>query len=193
VVQAAKTDPEASQTAERAVRGLLQDIVDYLPNTLREAPPANSPLLFMPVTLRKLLAEAIEFRSRIDLHPMIIYNDPLNAAANIAGAVGPNEPGEDRLMGGPVVIEIRDLKPNSMSGEIRWLPHVHVDDVVRFCPAGNLGNWWQRAYTVPLSKLEATGLVKAVPITIDYDLDLQQTSFTDVAPVTGPETPSAAQ
>jgi len=193
VVQAAKKDPDASQTTERAVKGLLQDIVDYLPNTLRQAPPASSPLLFMPVTLRMQLAEAIEFRSKIDLHPMIIYNDPFNAAANIAGAVGPNEPGEDRLMGGPVVIEISDLNPNAMSGEVRWLPHVHVDDVVRFCPAGNLGNWWQRKYTLPLSKLEATGLVKPVPIKIDYDLDLQQMSFRNVAPLTGPESPSAAE
>jgi hypothetical protein len=68
-----------------------------------------------------------------------------------------------------------------MSGEVRWLPHIHVKDTVDFCP-GNKGNWWQSSVTIPMSNLEATGLTRDVPITIDYDLDLQESKFNNVIP-----------
>jgi hypothetical protein len=46
-------------------------------------------------------------------------------------------------------------------------------------------------FTIPMSKLEAMGLVKPVPIVIDYDLDLEETTFTNVAPMIGPPLPAA--
>jgi hypothetical protein len=98
---------------------------------------------------------------------------------------------DDRVMGGTVLIEVRTLDPVTrfMTGEVRWVPHVHVKDTVDFCP-GNLGNSFQRSITVRLSKLEAGG--RDVPITIDYDLALQTSSFA-TAPLIGPIRPPAKQ
>jgi hypothetical protein len=63
-----------------------------------------------------------------------------------------------------------------MHGEVRWLPHIHVKYTVDFCP-GNMGNFWQKQFTVPTSKLEAMGMTRDVPITIDYNLDLRKAKF----------------
>jgi hypothetical protein len=68
------------------------------------------------------------------------------------------------------------------------VPHVRAIDTVDFCP-GNLGTSEQQKYTVPMSKLEAMGMTKDVPITIDYDLGLQEKQFKDVRPLIGPLPP----
>ena len=126
------------------------------------------------------------------LHPVIIFNTVSNAAANIAGDIGSSDVfgADDRVMSGNVVIQVDSIDPatGAMSGEIRWVPHVHVIDTVDFCP-GNLGTSLQRTFTVPMSKLEAMGMTKDVPLTIDYDLELQQKRFTDVMPLIGPLPP----
>jgi hypothetical protein len=73
------------------------------------------------------------------------------------------------VMGGSVIIDVIsiDLTTGAMSGEILWRPTVHVNDTVDFCP-GNLGSKSAQSVTLPMSKLEAGGLTRDVPITIDY-------------------------
>jgi hypothetical protein len=171
----------------REVAGLLEDIKDNLPVLLRSI-GATAPL---PMGFQLPLDEAIDRRRAVDLHPSITFNDPFNAAANLAGAGGPRDPGEDRIMGGQVTILVDERSDGGMSGEILWGPKVHVNDLVRFCPAGNLGNWWQPLFTLPMSRLEAMGLTKEVPIVIDYDVDLVRSAFTNVAPLIGPLAPDA--
>ncbi|WP_261569138.1 SH3 domain-containing protein [Frankia gtarii] len=191
VVAAAKRDPEGSATAKAAAAGLFTDILDNLPTTLRSVVPTPFPLGGLVAVLRIPLEQAIGTRDKVDLRPDIIYNDPFNAAANLAGAVGGKGQGSDifgddeRLMGGTVVVEIQKSDPlGIMTGQVRWVPHVHVKDTVDLCP-GNLGASFQRQFTVPMSKLEAEGLTRDVPITIDYDLDLMESGFS-VAPLIGP-------
>jgi peptidoglycan hydrolase-like protein with peptidoglycan-binding domain len=193
VVNGAKTDPEGSDVANRAANGHLQDILDNLPISLRGITPSPFPLPGRPIAERRLsLEDAIGSHGPFFLHPPIVYNDPFNAAANIAGAVGVSGAGsdifgdDDRVIGGSVIIEVTSIDPISgvMIGQVRWQPHIHVKDTVDFCP-GNLGNSAQRQFTLPMSKLEAMGLTRDVPITIDYDLDVRQANFS-VLPLIGP-------
>lgn len=196
VVAAAKTDPEGSDVANRAATAHLQDIRDNLPVTLRGVSPAFAPL-GGPIAVRRLpLEDAIGPHGAFFLHPPIVYNNPFNAAANLAGGVGRRGGGsdlfgdDDRVIGGTVVIEVESIEPTSgmLTGQVRWQPHIHVKDTVDFCP-GNLGNSVQRDFTIPMSKLEAMGLTRDVPITIDYDLEVQQSNFT-VLPLIGPLPPT---
>jgi len=194
VVQGAKTDPEGSDTAKRAAAGLTQDVIDNLPVLLRDVTPNPFPLGGPVAEIRLPLAEAIGPRGQIDLRPNIVYNNPFNAAANIAGGVGKNGQGsdifgdDDRLMSGTVIIQVLSIDPSgALVGQVRWLPHVHVKDTVDFCP-GNLGASFQRQFTLPMSKLEAQHLTRDVPITIDYDLAVENQSFS-VMPLIGPLPP----
>ena len=94
---------------------------------------------------------------------------------------------DDRLFGGTVIIEINAIDPTSgmMIGQVRWQPHIHVKDTVDLCPGNLTNSIIIREFTIPMSKLEAMGLTRDVPITIDYDLDVQQANFR-VLPLTGP-------
>jgi len=198
VVSAAKTDPEGSAFANRNATFLHKSIIDNLPITLQGITPPPFPVTGS-VTERRLPLEeaiAIRHRRRTFLHPDITYNDPFNAAANIAGGSGVNGKGsdvfgdDDREMSGTVIIEVATIDPASgmMAGQVRWQPHIHVKDTVDFCP-GNLGNEAQKEFTIPMSKLESMGLTRDVPITIDYDLDVKQENFNNVRPLIGPPPP----
>jgi hypothetical protein len=139
------------------------------------------------------LEDAISLKLRGFLHHQFTYNDKRNAAANIAGGTGVKGEGsdifgdDDRLFGGPVIIEVNAIDPTSgrMIGQVRWQPHIHVKDTVDFCPGNLTNSIILREFTVPMSKLEAMGLTRDVPITIDYDLDVQQANFS-VLPLFGP-------
>jgi|GEM_PF-2391665 len=195
VVAAAKTDSEASQRANAAADGFLQNIIQNLPVILRGVQPNPFPLDNHLAVIRIPLDEAVGPHGPQFLHPDIVFNTPTNAAANIAGAVGRNGEGsdifgdDDREMTGTVVIEVDALDPETggMVGQVRYVPHVHVKDTVDFCP-GNLGNSVQKQFTIPLSKLEASNLTRDVPITIDYDLELRQSKF-NALPLFGPLPP----
>jgi hypothetical protein len=105
------------------------------------------------------------------LHADIVYTDPFNAAANLAGGTGTNGQGsdvvgdDDRTCSGPVEIRVThaDFVTGRMDGTIFYDPHLRVKDTVDFCP-GNLGNSSQREFTLPMSKLEAQGPTRDVPI-----------------------------
>jgi hypothetical protein len=177
VVTAAQNDPSGSREANKTADALFKNIINNLPITLYKVNmPAHNFNIGQPLAVLHLdLEEAISASAKkFLLHPDIIYNDPFNAAANIAGGVGGKD---DRKMGGRVVIEVRSVEPSGkMSGKVRWQPHVCVTDTVDFCP-GNLGTTFQRPFTIRMSRLEKGKLTQPVPITIDYDLALRETDF----------------
>lgn len=199
VVKGAKTDPDASAEANRIAKGHLEDILDNLPITLQGVKPSAFPFPGRPIAERRMpLGDAIAQKLRGFLHhPSIIYNAALfNGAANIAGGAGIEGKGsdifgdDDRLVGGTVIIEVNAIDPTSgrMSGQVRWRPHIHVKDTVDLCPGNLTNSIIIREFTVPMSKLEAMGLTRDVPFTIDYDLDVQQSNFS-VLPAREPITP----
>jgi hypothetical protein len=194
VVKAAKDNAGGSATANASAQGFMGAIFDNLPFLLRRIVPPGIPLGGPVGELRLTLADALN-RDPGDpsFHPMIEYdNAAFNAAGNLAGGVGVSGQGsdvfgdDDRVMSGPVLIQVMGIDPATgmMIGTVRYQPHVHVKDTVDFCP-GNLGSSIAQSVTVPLSKLEASGLAKDVPITIDYDLDVLEAPFS-VTPVVGP-------
>jgi hypothetical protein len=198
VVDAATTDREASTEANRIAKGHLEDVLDNLPITLRDVTPSPFPFPGKPLAERRMpLEDAIPAKLRGFLHHQLTYNDKNNAAANIAGGTGINGQGsdifgdDDRLFGGTVIIEVTDIEPTSgmMIGQVRWRPHIHVKDTVDFCPGNLTNSLILREFTVPMSKLEAMGLTRDVPFTIDYDLAVQQSNFR-VLPLFGPLRPN---
>ena len=194
VGKAAKGNATGSATADASAQGFLADIFDNLPFLLRRVVPAALPLGGPVAELRLILADAVG-RDPKDpsFHPKIEYGNPAtDAAGNLAGGVGVNGQGsdvfgdDDRIMGGSVLVQVMGIDPitGAMSGTVRFQPQVHVKDTVDFCP-GNLAGKLAQVVTVTLSKLEATGLAKDVPITIDYFLDVREEAFS-VVPLVGP-------
>jgi hypothetical protein len=180
VVKAAKEDETAAKTAKASADGKFKDVIANLPNLLRDIQPLPFPLFGLVASKRVSLSEAIGPHGPFYLHPVLIYNNPFNAAANIAGDIGESDifKKDDRIISGKVIIDVYkiDSDTGKMHGEVRWLPHIHVKDTVDFCP-GNMGNFWQQQFTVPMSKLEAMGMTRDVPITIDYNLALRKAKF----------------
>jgi hypothetical protein len=184
-----------------AVDRVMALIMEFLPQTLMAA-KISSPFSFPDTplaTIRPTLAQAIGPSGEPGLHVDITYgNAPLNAAGQLLGGTGRNGKGsdifgdDDRTMGGTITIDIMamDFVTGALSGEVRWHPHVTAKDTVDFCP-GNQGSSKAQILTLPLSKLEAQGLVRDVPITVDYDLDTHSRKFTNVVPrtVTPPVAP----
>lgn len=166
-------------------------IMASLPATLVGLSPLPFPFDGPLATVRLSVEDAIGPDAEPDLHVDISYgNAPLNAAGQLAGGTGRNGNGsdifgdDDRVMGGSVIIDVIsiDLTTGAMSGEVLWRPTVHVKDTVDFCP-GNLGSKSAQSVTLPMSKLEAGGLTRDVPITIDYRLDSQTRKFSGVTPL----------
>jgi hypothetical protein len=94
-------------------------------------------------------------------------NDAFTPGANLAGGLGSSDFGADsRSFDGRVTF---DKTPHGGLCEIRprfefdW----HVLDGVDFCP-GNAGNVFQEALTIPMSRLEASGIAKDVGIDIRF-------------------------
>jgi peptidoglycan hydrolase-like protein with peptidoglycan-binding domain len=196
VAESAKRDTgfrgsNAANDHARAVDFVFALIMAFLPANLMGVSPPPFPLGGPLATLRLSLAEAVGPDAEPDLHVDITYgNAPLNAAGQLAGGTGRNGNGsdifgdDDRVMGGPVVVDVTsiDRASGAVSGEIRWQPNVHVKDTVDFCP-GNLGSKAAQTITLPMSKLEAGGFTRDVPIAIDYRLDVQTRKFNGVVPL----------
>ncbi|HEY2765231.1 MAG TPA: hypothetical protein VGJ13_14670 [Pseudonocardiaceae bacterium] len=189
IIDAAKTDDLAARMQNIGADLLTNDIALNLPLLLRgvASGPPGGPIAELRMPLATAIGEGA--RQKRHLHPPIVYNTVSNAAANLAGDIGDSDVfgKDDRVISGDVVIQVTsiDLDTGAMTGHIRWVPHVHAIDTVDLCP-GNLGTTLQQTFTIPMSKLEAMGLTKDVPITFDYDLDLRDKSFADVRPLVGP-------
>jgi hypothetical protein len=189
IIDAAKTDDLAARMQNIGADLLTNDIALNLPLLLRgvASGPPGGPIAELRMPLATAIGEGA--RQKRHLHPPIVYNTVSNAAANLAGDIGDSDVfgTDDRVISGDVVIQVTsiDLDTGAMTGHIRWVPHVHAIDTVDLCP-GNLGTTLQQTFTIPMSKLEAMGLTKDVPITFDYDLDLRDKSFADVRPLVGP-------
>jgi hypothetical protein len=191
VATSAKQDPRGFGQADTAAIQLFKSVQENLPVLVRDVQPNPLNPNGAVADLRVPIDKAINDRGRVFLHPIIEYFGR-SAAAVLAGGVGTGGQGsdlfgdDDREMRGDVVIEVRSIDPETgaVSGQVRWVPQVHVKDTLDFCPGG-LGDESVRVISVPMSKLEAGGLTRDVPLTIDYDLDLRSAPFT-VVPRIGP-------
>ena len=97
-------------------------------------------------------------------------NNAFTVAANLAGGIGSSDFGVDsRDLGGSLSFEKVVDPTNRMwcsirvRGEFEWV----IRDGIDFCP-GNAGNTLQEAVTIPMSRLEATGLAKDVGLFVRF-------------------------
>lgn len=102
-------------------------------------------------------------------------NNAFTVAANLAGGVGDgvtadSDFGPDfRELGGTITVSNSPDPSNRlwsrifMSADFMWTIH----DAIDFCP-GNAGNTLQESLTIPMSRLEATGLAKDVGLLVKF-------------------------
>jgi nucleoid-associated protein YgaU len=180
----AKKDPKGAQMAAEAAQKAFNAVKNRLPALL----PADNGQSHNLVVGTLSLSDALGIKGKDPLtHPEIEYKGiPWNAAAVLAGGVGKNGLGsdifgdDDRELGGTVTISIlpTDRQTGTRQVSLRYEPTIYVKDTVDFCP-GNLGAGFpgQQA-AITLSRLEASGVARDVPIEIRYKLDeLTETQF----------------
>jgi hypothetical protein len=105
-----------------------------------------------------------------DLHFPINFNEVHTTPGNIAGGVGSSDAGPDlRIVSGHVSLRrTTDGAGNTTGGRLRTHFHFYVKDAVDLCP-GDCGTSDEQTATIPLSRLEATGLVYDQPFEVNYD------------------------
>jgi hypothetical protein len=102
-------------------------------------------------------------------------NDAFTVAANLAGGIGDmvtpdSDFGPDyRELDGTITVSNSPDPTNRlmsrifMSGDFMWTVH----DAIDFCP-GNAGNGLQESLTIPMSRLEASGVAKDVGLLVKF-------------------------
>ena len=102
-------------------------------------------------------------------------NNAFTVAANLAGGIGDGvTPDSDfgpdfRELGGTITVTSQPISGNRlisrifMSGDFLWTIH----DAIDFCP-GNAGNTLQESLTIPMSRLEASGVAKDVGLLVRF-------------------------
>jgi hypothetical protein len=102
-------------------------------------------------------------------------NNAFTVAANLAGGVGDGvTPDSDfgpdfRELGGTITVSNSPSSGNRlwsrifMTGDFVWTVH----DAIDFCP-GNAGNGLQESLTIPMSRLEASGVAKDVGLLVKF-------------------------
>ena len=165
-----------SITTQNRQKELVDKILAALPTSCPTL-PANTPT-DIPVS---------RYLSKEDLEFPIDFDKPLEIPGHIAGDVGSSDAGPDlRRVSGTVTLR-RDTDASGKTTGIRLMTNFQflVQDAIDFCP-GNPGAGFEQALTIPLSRLEATGLflqdepfaydvpfeVRYSGISIEMDLDL---------------------
>jgi len=104
------------------------------------------------------------------LNPVLEYNSLARCAdaSLTAGGMGGND---KRYIDGSIHIEPGEM--NTYTGERSYTVtaglEIHVSDTVDFCP-GQCGAPIEQFITLPMSRLEATGIISDVPFEVYYDV-----------------------
>lgn len=103
------------------------------------------------------------------LHPRLEWKFPPNPAANVIGEIGASDVyrRDNRLIGGTITLIKQHRQGDRLTVDVRASCEltITVNDSCDFCP-GNIGPVWEQNFTIPLSRLEATGLAGDVKLTV---------------------------
>ena len=99
----------------------------------------------------------------------INYSNPLSKAGNIAGDIGSSDAGPDSRKIARANVAMEKVPVIGDAGYIKFqlFPHYEVYDAIDFCP-GQCGSPAEQVFTVPLSRLEASGEAYDVPYVVRF-------------------------
>ncbi len=105
----------------------------------------------------------------------IDYSNPLSKAGNIAGGIGSSDAGPDFRKIAQANVEMLKVPLLGDSGYIdfKLIPHYEVYDAVDLCP-GQCGSPAEQLFTIPLSRLEASGEAYDVPYVVKFQPEPQE-------------------
>jgi hypothetical protein len=100
----------------------------------------------------------------------IDFSNPFDIPGHIAGGVGSGDASVDsRDLSGDLIIRRQlDVSGTTTGFEVISDFHYHCHDTVDFCP-GQAGSGLEQNLTIPLSRLEATGMAHDVPFDVFYE------------------------
>jgi hypothetical protein len=147
----------ATDDDQDAVLDLVIDRLSFFPGgRLR-------PHVYTVTSLRNYLS-AVEMDNR-----PIDYSNPFSKAGNIAGGIGSSDAGPDfrKIASANVAMEKVPLVGDSGYIKFKLIPNYEVYDAVDMCP-GQCGSPAEQIFTVPLSRLEASGQAYDVPYLVRF-------------------------
>lgn len=168
-----------SSPSSRIVQGFIDSSTTNgrqreLANQIKAALPSNCPNLEpnkptdFPIS---------QFLAPKELEYPINFNDPMEIPGHIAGGVGSSDAGPDlRRVSGYITFR-RDTDTAGRTSGVRMVTHFNflVRDAIDFCP-GDLGTGEEQKITIPLSRLEATGLfLQDEPFAYDMPFEVRYT------------------
>lgn len=108
----------------------------------------------------------------------INYSNPLSIAGHIAGGIGSSDAGNDyrKIISGTVFITRNDFAFGYGYTTVELAPDYEVFDSIDFCP-GDCGTPLEQTVTIPMSKLEASGLAYDVPFQVNFTADSESETF----------------
>ncbi|MDW7693784.1 DUF4157 domain-containing protein [Flammeovirgaceae bacterium SG7u.111] len=108
-------------------------------------------------------------RAELNNSEAMNFSNPAERAGNIAGGISPGGHGPENreVRGGLGFRGIKDGSGRIISIELETAFEFTVNDAVDFCPGG-VGAGVEQVLTIPLSRLEATGLAFDVPFRVIY-------------------------
>ncbi|MFN8375270.1 MAG: peptidoglycan-binding domain-containing protein [Anaerolineae bacterium] len=163
-----------SKTTQERQQELITLVKQALPGACRQVPTGT----WADIPLESLLSSE-------QLNFPINFNQIHETPGNIAGGVGSSDAGPDtRRVSGSVSLK-RDAATAGVIMKTNFL--FHVQDAVDLCP-GDCGAAIEQLATVPLSRLEATGVAYDVPFEVHYHGPSQEIPLEPgvVTPCSGP-------
>jgi hypothetical protein len=136
-------------------------IIDLVGERLSRVSLSDNVLTMMPIG-DFLTPSELDFRD-------ITYSNPLSIAGHLAGGISSSDAGPDyrKVTRGNVSLTRTPLVAGTGYTTVETTLHYEVGDAVDFCP-GDCGSLAEQMVTVPMSRLEASGLAYDVPFVVRF-------------------------
>jgi hypothetical protein len=155
---------ESVRTHENQVPNAVNSILDHIEHDLTSLAPQHlKGKDTAELDLATLVPPAM-------LKPNLEWVSAGNPAANVIGQIGSSDVyGRDKRSISGTVRLIKQHRPGDrLTVDVRAdvTLKIHVEDTADFCP-GNIGPVWEQNFTIPLSRLEASGWAHDVHVVVD--------------------------
>jgi hypothetical protein len=147
---------KATDTRQRALAAIIES---NLPSNCGHLPPNE----WVDFRLAAIISPA-------ELNAPFSFSDVFTIAGLVAGGVspGPGAPESRKLSIKQVLIRRADVMGFTTGVQLRVQFHFVVQDSIDFCP-GAMGGPLAQSVTIPMSRLEASGMAFPVPFEVHYE------------------------